>query len=408
MIIRTNIACKTCGHVHTARIGMGNDTRQMHRFKCSGCSENISIGLSVNFQDVSCEPIFEENVEPAGKEGTIVNLDAAFPVNPDSTGNDHVRNRVKQLHRLVTENQRRYDEVHGKGAFADLIGVQEGPSIGLHDEWQRLKQVWSLSRNGKASLAKKKMKDAFKEIYPNDAPDHLYDWLWRFCGKIGGAEYEQRFMKILLEIKRSTEGGVKFDRFFTYFKKSLQKQHLNVFFEIFRQYFEHNDAFIQVQSYCRAGLSLPRGFSVGSNDFDDVKMFYGNAFEGMTTLVEFLACLNNAMAGREYDEFKTMTLSQYKEIDKAGRCNPFADNAAFFSICDCLDNQIRNASHHGNFKLSPNGKRIEYRSGKSGKGKKRHMSYTKYIHLCNKIFLSITVLFRLELILMANLGKPIY
>jgi predicted RNA-binding Zn-ribbon protein involved in translation (DUF1610 family) len=50
MIVRSSFKCATCGQVHTVRIGMGQETRQTHRFPCVNCGEDMVVALNVDYQ----------------------------------------------------------------------------------------------------------------------------------------------------------------------------------------------------------------------------------------------------------------------------------------------------------------------------------------------------------------------
>ena len=152
--------------------------------------------------------------------------------------------------------------------------------------------------------------------------------------------------------------------------------------------------------HAQLNIDLPPTFEASSSAFSKTKLFYGNAFENLTTNVATLACINNVASGRRFDEFKTMNLKDYLTINKANRCNPFKDEAVLMNIGNCLDSTIRNASHHGGMKLINNGKKIQYRSG--GNGAQRTMSYLDYIKACNEIMISTCALFALELAVMQD------
>jgi len=108
-----------------------------------------------------------------------------------------------------------------------------------------------------------------------------------------------------------------------------------------------------------------------------------------------LACINNILDGRNFDEFKSMSLSKYiNDVSKDKKTGPFKDNPLFSPFCeDDLESTIRNGSHHAS--IWHEGETIRYRSG--GTGAQREINYTKYIHLCNKLTLKIVSLWIIEI-----------
>ena len=112
-------------------------------------------------------------------------------------------------------------------------------------------------------------------------------------------------------------------------------------------------------------------------------MFYGNAFEHLTTHFVLGACLNNIVQGRSYDVFEKLTLQEYLELDKAAKAGPFQNNAPLSAIAEGLNNKIRNASHHRRVQFDANSGMIIYRPSKGGDYEV--ISYGDYLVLCNSI-----------------------
>ena len=142
---------------------------------------------------------------------------------------------------------------------------------------------------------------------------------------------------------------------------------------------------------------LPKDYIASSNNFKQTKMFFGNAYEHLTSNLAILACYNNIASGRPFDKFNTMDLKKYMTINKANRANPFKDVKPFYRFADCLDSSLRNASHHGSVRFNKKKKKINYRSG--GTGAEKHMLYTEYLMKCNNLLFSLSALLMIELLL---------
>ena len=167
--------------------------------------------------------------------------------------------------------------------------------------------------------------------------------------------------------------------------------------------------FSQVHLHTLSGSDTDESLRAMSCDFDEVKMFYGNTFEALASSVDILAYLNNIKAGRDFDKFETLTLEKYLKLDKPGRNNAFHMNIAFSELCEEWDNQVRNASHHGSFRLNPKTQIISYEAGKGGSGSNQNMSYFNYLVRSTKLFLQLITIFRIELIMteQTNTNPPI-
>ena len=202
---------------------------------------------------------------------------------------------------------------------------------------------------------------------------------------------------------REAQKNQDYQRFVLTYKGELSVSHGRMFFELLRGYFASFDEFAQVFFLVTSGTEFPNGTAASSN-FDAVRMFYGNAFEGFSSGVEFLAYMNNLVAGRRFDEFQTMSRSDYLKLDKSSRFNCFAENQAFNAIAIESDNTLRNASHHGDFHFDKQSQQISYRAGKGGQGEQNQITYTEYLRRSTVLFVQAMVLFRLELVFASNAG----
>jgi hypothetical protein len=199
----------------------------------------------------------------------------------------------------------------------------------------------------------------------------------------------------ILAAEVSHEFLPEYHRFKDYYLSSLYSEHLERYFDIFSEYFQDYSEFNQTLMYAQYGLPLPPKAQASSRGFKRTKMFYGNAFEALTSNFTVLACLNNILNGRKYDTFDKMDLSKYLAIDKANRGNPFKDTQPFFEFARDLDSVLRNASHNGAMKIDRDNKVVSYRSG--GTGVLHTIPYSEYLYKCNEIFLRVAALLLLEL-----------
>lgn len=149
----------------------------------------------------------------------------------------------------------------------------------------------------------------------------------------------------------------------------------------------------------QAGLGLaPSDDMVATSvQFDQVKSFYGDAYEIFAGSADFLAMLNNIKFGRKFDEFETLTLDKYIKLDNSSKFNPFGTNTVFMALCMEKDNQLRNASHHKGIAMDGDGRTLKYRAGKGGTGDEQEMTYASYLYRSVTLFLQISVLAAFEL-----------
>jgi hypothetical protein len=266
------------------------------------------------------------------------------------------------------------------------------------EEWKRLRKAWSLARHGQTKLSEKQIALASAEFYPPEhSIDDLQNWIWRLATLLCNPSYEPLFNDAMKAIEPLNEPMLLQD--FCQFYGTVAEERGTRYFSIMTDFFAAYDEFCQVYFFVAKGLPVPDDHHTTSTDFESVKMFYGNAYEHFTLLVEYLAMLNNMLAGRRYDTFQTLTLDQYRKLDRSARFGPFSDNGAFMKICTEADNQIRNASHHGSLVFDQAQQTVRYRSGKGGIGRERSISYADYLLRCVRIFLQSLTLMRVEFLL---------
>ncbi|RWU13126.1 hypothetical protein [Xanthomonas phaseoli] len=184
----------------------------------------------------------------------------------------------------------------------------------------------------------------------------------------------------------------------TYLAGGVHQDNLERAHNTLKEYFSSYTDFSQLLTFAKHGVDVSDDYEASSVAFSRTKLFYGNAYENVTTNIATLALVNNINAGRRFDEFMAMSLTTYLQSHKANRANPFSAVEAFTKICTPLKSTIRNASHHGAMRIINNGRSIQYRSGSNGEQKT--MRYLEYINACNEIMLSTCALLALELLIM--------
>lgn len=182
--------------------------------------------------------------------------------------------------------------------------------------------------------------------------------------------------------------------FEAYYRSDLESENLERYVALFRDYFANFDQFRQLLVFARVGSDEVDELIVGSKNFNDIKMFYGQAYETLTSSFVTLACLNNIKNGRRFDEFEHMTLNKYiKDVEKAKKSNPFSADPVLSAFASSEDSALRNGSHHAS--IYHDGELVKYRSG--GTGAEREMAYSRYIHMCNQIAIANAALMLVEL-----------
>ncbi|MFI0397047.1 hypothetical protein [Paracoccus jiaweipingae] len=344
------------------------------------------------------EPV--ENVELSEEEAAspVVNVDANFLVPLEERHRDVSFPRITQMQEMM-----KVAEEHGSlVAFKDFPDKWQNSrpyrSADFSGEWQLLKKAWNLHRNGHRKLSERKIAEGSAEFYANDPLNNLNDWLWRFCLFFSQPAFEDPFRKAF-KIVQDNRDKPELKTFFKEYEENLAPNRAELYLSIIREFFVAYDDFSQVIFRVKKGLDVDAASTVTSAQFGKTKMFYGNAFETFSSLVDILAYLNNVASGRPFDQFQSLTRKKYLELDKSSRFGPFDGTPALANLCSERDNQIRNASHHASIKLITPENKIVYRSGKGGSGPEQELGYAAYLAKCSTLFLQIINLLRFEIML---------
>jgi hypothetical protein len=395
MVFRYFCRCSTCKFKHTLRIAMGHSPTQQHTFCCGGCGEEMSIEVIQLRDTASCEIRCTSNCEKGSEEGLIVNLHPDFPIPEDQIHVDRVFPWLEHV-RGIAKHQQALGVVMPQFSsleeFQCFASERQGPS----ERWEILKKAWSLSRNGRPDLSS----DTLKKYGFNrtEAVPEFEEVLFHFCGTLlHQIRYPlfRQAAELLAEAHRKQRH--EFARLKQIHKGQWFDEHLDHYFDIFSEYFRDFGEFSQTLLLCQYDLPLEDNATASSTAFSRIKMFYGNTFEVLTSHYVVLACLNNIISGRPFDQFQSMDLKKYLTTNKANRANPFANTEPFAAFSANLNSALRNASHHGAIKLEKSRKKISFRSG--GTGAEQKMRYSEYLLLCNNHVLKLAALLMLELIL---------
>lgn len=403
LIIRSAVACETCSQVTTVRIGMGQGIRQEHTIQCSNCSEPISFGMNVDYENLGTEvfPIENCNIVPSPPPGTgpVVNVDANFAVPEDMTDQDFSFHRIHQMQEMV-----KAAEAFGPLPTAKLDpDAPRRPSSDFSSEWKQLKKAVSLMANGHSKLALRRMKEASEEHYADNPLESISDWFIRFTMKLLGRKYQSRFKALLKEFSEIRDSH-DVEPLFEHYEANMVDDRFARYREIFTDFFSKYEQFSQVIFRAALDLKLSDDLVASSVQFDAVKSFYGDAFEVFAGSVDLLAMMNNVKSRRDFDQFEKLTLDKYLKLDNSSKFNPFTENAVFTELCEERDNQLRNASHHKGFRIDGEGRKITYRAGKGGIGEAQEITYAEYLYRSVSLFLQICVLVCIELAVCSETG----
>lgn len=347
--------------------------------------------MKVDYENLSTQQVPVSNCVPSDQEGSIVTLNPEMVIPDELQGKDFAFPFLHEMSRIREEDPT-FDadmEKIGRSAKEAIAEWERSGRLppGVGHDWEFAKRVWSLFLNSRHDVCADYIKRQHAH-YRFDEPPHPYEVIYAICARLGRRRAKDIYGALREEWEKAgTTNPEQRDALRSYFLDNLGFDFLSGTRTVMSEYMEHYSDFSQVLIYQDRDVSVGSGFSPSSFAFDDTKMLYGNAFEHLASFLLLPACLNNIVEGRPYDTFKKLTFEEYLDLDKASRHGPFKDNPNLATIADALNNQIRNASHHGNMRFNPKSGYVIYRPTKSGRVK--YVKYAEYLMLCNKILQTI-------------------
>ncbi|MEG4264716.1 hypothetical protein QUA26_00490 [Microcoleus sp. Pol12A4] len=397
-VLRGYAHCEICAENYILRAGVGIEKSQSHTFDCKSCGIPISVIVRANPPTAHFEP--EENViidDSEGENAVVLNLHPFFAF--DS----------KEIYALMAFPSLLY--CAKIAPYLRVIPEQKTLGIPTQDValqfdvpnasnlWNTVKNIFLLQervgQNKRVIKAIEHYEKQRQKYFTETKVSNSKDVAFNFFDSLFYPRFEKLLdpaIELIYAIKSDHQQG--FAEFCEFYSNHLKAQHSRQYISIFSDYFKIYNQLRQMVVHSRIGDEDVDEKIVGSKSFEAVKLYYGQAYESLTSFFVIFACLNNILVGRSYDQFQSMTLNKYmKDVSKEKKANPFEQTQPFYAFTDGLDSTLRNGSHHAS--IWRNGEKVFYRSG--GTGAQREITYSRYLHLCNKLTISLAVLFIIEL-----------
>lgn len=391
MVISQNAECLICNKEYFIRVAIGLDSYQKHYFDCLDCEQSIGVAVRSKAPNGHIETVENCKLGEFDRSKTIINLHPSFCFPVDKYHDSMFFPSIEGIELLLPYMRQR------EGAFQQDVASQfDIPNADTM--WGRVKAIYQLSHSeGKDKALSKLIKgynlQRSKVKIGVSKCDTYIGVLSEFYDSLFYPRVNELFEPIARLIDELYDAG-KLDEFYDYYKDNLREENGLRYLSVFTTYFKHRDILGQLIYRARINNSEVDDLMVGSKNFDSIKLFYGDAYESLTSNFTVLACLNNLESGRKYDKFMKLTLPQYiKGLEKSKKDGPIKGNPIFSKFSESLDSSLRNGSHHASFWRK--GEVVMYRSG--GAGAERSISYSRYIYMCSVLTVSIAALHMVEL-----------
>ena len=395
MMSRIRVRCLSCSTAITTRVQVGHEKFQRISSVCPECFGPFRFRLRLD--DPPAVGIdLEENCELTDEDGVILNIGSGFVISRDRIHDEKYfpsfdMPKPSEAELRAIEGARPQDATGS--IIVDLSVVLGGlPDAGGH--WRSVRDAYRFSRTGQDE----RLKQALKEFFDEDESDQdlsIDSALIAFFLRILSPRGEPEHKRIVDEFKRARESRPgEFWRLRAEFlprKWRRIDEYVDVFDHFFREYEEFNQTLL----YVRRSLPLPDNPYAASTNFENTKLYYGEAFEAIGSSIDILASVNNILSGRPFDQLEHISLRQYRESDKGRRDRTLKTNPELARLIVEYDNRLRNASHHRWLRLSHDRTEITYQEG--GNGALQTISYAEYLWRCCALTVQLMILASVEL-----------
>lgn len=393
MVIRDYCQCKVCGHILCIRAGVGLEAKCQHQFDCPNCHSPIVLFVCIGTPPAAWIE-YQENSEKAQhkEDATVINLHPSIAFESEDYHSPIVFASMKLMD-LVAPHMRVADDSRMRDVAQDF-------------ELPETKQLWEVVRNvlrlhqmgdpaGVISSQIARYQKSRQKYHKWFRCSTLFKCVASFFDDlmypaIGNLRQPLRVLVSDLRLSNAAE----LNRFQAYYRSEIEKENVARYSSLFDDYISSFDQFRQLYVHARVGDDNVDDLIVGAKDFERVKLFYGQAYETLTSAYVTLACLNNIKQGRPFDVFQSMTLTKYiKDLDKSKKSNAFLMEPCLANFTKWDDSALRNGSHHAS--IAREGEKVKFRSG--GTGAQREITYARYLHICNSIAIACAALMLVEL-----------
>jgi hypothetical protein len=343
----------------------------------------------------------EESCELTDEDGVILNIGSGFVISRDRIHDEKYFPSL-DMPKPNEAELRAIEEARPRNATGPMLVDLSVVLGGLPDavgHWRSIRNAYRFSRTGQDERLKQTLSEFFGEETPAESLS-IDGALIAFFLRILSPQGEPEHKRIVEEFKRASEGRPEeFWRLRAEFlpkKWARMDEYVDVFDHFFREYEEFNQTFV----YARRSIPLPENPYAASTNFENTKLYYGEAFEVLGSSIDILSAVNNILSGRPFDQLEHISLRQYRESNKGRRDEIVGTNPEFTRLVKEYDNRLRNASHHRWFRLSHDRTEITYQEG--GNGAIHTISYAEYLRRCCALTVQLIILASAELVVLPS------
>lgn len=368
MITRVNVSCNICTLGFALRVTIATQTGQQHTFKCPSCSSLLKYA-------------FEFKNEQSGGGETFVNC--------TKQGSDTFHSKVINLHPdfLIPEDKLHDPEfsvnMYMMELALEVFEVEEMDGIvdsdAVFEYWKIIKIEWDLLDNKKDAILLMRYQDDGL-IAPNETvEDVFYKRLIEFLLHLNCFQPDvvKGLNVILLDAVEKNRGKV--EALLAYYQNGFFNQQIKLYKKSLEKFF---DGYADLRQL-RFPIQLNTDFSnhiITNYNYSTVDKIYSENFEILAKVISGIGFIMKVSKGKDFDVFERIDLDGYLNSslqNKIKHLSTVADDL-FVPEASIINNDLRNASSHGDMRLHPERLSIQCSHG----GNNFEVRYLDYLKLC--------------------------
>ena len=291
MVIREYGQCTVCQLKFILRVGIGLEARCTHTFDCPLCHTPITIdaviGEPPHVSIEMCENA--QSIEEGAEVITVVNLHPSVAFTLDQFHSPYAFPSLMYMNMVgpfirSPAGSRTHDG-------ATQFEVPETQTI-----WPVVKSVLTLATKGDPANVLQKQIARYEELRKKYSPTFKCTTVFKcvasffddiFYPLVGALRNP---LKVMIYDEAATHKD-ELERFGVFYRSDFEQVHLERYLAIFDDYFEHFDQFRQMLVYARTGNEDVDSLIVGAKSFNQIKLYYGQAYETLTSSRLLKYCL---------------------------------------------------------------------------------------------------------------------
>lgn len=368
MINRTNVICDVCSEKFALRVTIGTLTGQKHKFPCPVCTSLLGYSFIFGYEQEGATETFIncKKEEGASFHASVINLHPDFVIPSDKLNDPKFSPNIYML--TLASDVYEADELEG------LID-----SDAIYELWKTIKIEWDLVDNEKIDILLKRYKEENLISEDTAAIELFYERLRDFLFNLNC--FQSELVESLVPIVETAVNDQKdkVQKLLDYYDDAFFDYQMSLYKKALIKFFDGYSDLRQVRFPIQLNMDFTNHV-ITNYDFSTVEKIYAENFEILAKVIACLGFIMKINQGKEFDIFDNTNIRGYLAFSLQNKVKHLLTVASENFVPDenLIDNDLRNASSHGDMTIEPLSLIIKCTHG----AKVFNVTYLEYLKLC--------------------------